>query len=39
MIVFDTDIVTLLSHGQTPKLRERMGTLNDNEELAVTVIT
>jgi predicted nucleic acid-binding protein len=39
MIVFDTDIVTLLSHGQTPKLRERMGALDENEELAVTVIT
>ncbi len=39
MIVFDTDMVTLLSHGQTRKLRERMEALDEKEELAVTVIT
>ena len=39
MIVFDTDIVTLLSHGQTPKLRERIGAMDEHEELTVTIIT
>ena len=39
MIVFDTDIVTLLSHGQTQKLQERLRALDENEPLAVTIIT
>ena len=39
MTVFDTDIVTLLSYGQTAKLRARMEAVPEGEVLAVTVIT
>lgn len=39
MTVFDTDIVTLLSYGQTAKLKERIEAAPEGEVLAVTVIT
>jgi predicted nucleic acid-binding protein len=39
MIVLDTDIVTLLSYGRNEKLRQRIEALDENEELAVTIIT
>lgn len=39
MIVFDTDIITLLTYGQTPTLRDRIALVPEGEILAVTVIT
>lgn len=39
MIVLDSDIVTLLSYGQTDKLQQRMASVQGSEELAVTIIT
>ncbi len=39
MIVLDTDIVTLLSYGQTDKLQQRMKAVPESEELATTIIT
>jgi predicted nucleic acid-binding protein len=39
MIVLDTDIVSLLSHGQTAKLRERIEAVPEDEVLAVAIIT
>jgi predicted nucleic acid-binding protein len=39
MIVFDTDIITLLSYGQTAKLKERIEAVPEGEVVAVTVIT
>src|SRR4051794_26550358 len=39
MIVFDTDIITLLTYGQTPQLQGRIESLPEDEILAVTVIT
>lgn len=39
MIVFDTHIVTLLSYGQTQKLRARIELVPEGEVLAVAVIT
>jgi tRNA(fMet)-specific endonuclease VapC len=39
MIVFDTDIITLLTYGRTPKLKERIDAVPESEVLAVTVIT
>ncbi len=39
MIVLDTDIVTLLSYGRNEKLRERVESVGEGEELAVTIIT
>jgi tRNA(fMet)-specific endonuclease VapC len=39
MIVLDTDIVTLLSYGQTDKLQQRITGMQESEELAITIIT
>lgn len=39
MIVLDSDIVTLLSYGQTDTLRQRMAAVPESEELAVPIIT
>lgn len=39
MIVLDSDIVTLLSYGQTDKLQQRIAAVQEREELAVTIIT
>lgn len=39
MIIFDTDVVTLLTYGQTKKLEERIRAVGDAEQLAVTVFT
>jgi tRNA(fMet)-specific endonuclease VapC len=39
MIVFDTDVITLLTYGQTAKLRERIEAVPEGETMAVTVIT
>jgi len=36
---WDTDIVTLLSYGQNERLRERVESVEEEEELAVTIIT
>ena len=39
MIVFDTDIVTLLTYGKTDQLKARIEAVPDDEMMAVTVIT
>ena len=39
MIVLDTDIVTHISYGKKEKLRQRIEEVEDNEELAISVIT
>jgi tRNA(fMet)-specific endonuclease VapC len=39
MIVLDTDIVTLLSYGRAEKLQQRIASAEENEELAVTLVT
>jgi predicted nucleic acid-binding protein len=39
MIVFDTDIVTLLTYGKTDKLKARLAAVDDNEQLAVAITT
>ncbi|MGL4554753.1 MAG: type II toxin-antitoxin system VapC family toxin [Gemmataceae bacterium] len=39
MTVFDTDIITLLTYGQTPELQERIAALPEDARLAVTVVT
>lgn len=39
MIVLDSDIVTLISYGQTDKLQQRIAAVPESEELAVTIIT
>jgi predicted nucleic acid-binding protein len=39
MIVLDSDIVTLLSYGQTDKLQQRIASVQGSEELAITIIT
>jgi tRNA(fMet)-specific endonuclease VapC len=39
MIVFDTDIVTLLTYGKTDKLKAQIERMPEDEVLAVTVIT
>jgi predicted nucleic acid-binding protein len=39
MIVFDTDIVTLLTYGRTDKLKARIEAVPNDEVLAVTVLT
>lgn len=39
MIVFDTDVITLLTYGQTERLRERVQAAGEVEQLAVTVVT
>jgi predicted nucleic acid-binding protein len=39
MIVLDSDIVTLLSYGQTDKLQQRMASVQRSEELVVTIIS
>jgi predicted nucleic acid-binding protein len=38
MIIFDTDTVTLFSHGNA-RIRERVDRLEEDEQLAVTLIT
>lgn len=39
MIVLDTDIVTLLSYGQTEKLQQQMAAVQEGEELTITIVT
>lgn len=39
MIVLDSDIVTLISYGQTDKLQQRIAAVQESEVLAVTIIT
>jgi predicted nucleic acid-binding protein len=39
MIVLDSDIVTLISYGQTDKLQQRLAAVPESEELAITLIT
>ncbi len=39
MIVLDTDIVTLLGYGRSEKLRLRIEAVDENEELAITLVT
>ncbi len=33
MIVFDTDVITLLTYGQTPKLKERIAGVPEDASL------
>src|SRR6185437_5106885 len=39
MIVLDSDIVTLLSYGQTDRLQRRIASVQGSEELTATIIT
>src|SRR5271155_4795257 len=39
MIVVDTDIATLISYGTNEKLRRRIQTLQNTDELVITIVT